>query len=126
MPTDPRTITVVDGEKMAIWAEGHRALVQPLITNIETQAISLHPLIIENLRHYNLDGATGSFARFSYGSSAKQAADHVYTALKQAADHAHAYVNFILAADLMFQREVDEPIKAVKRALNNPTGNITM
>lgn len=110
MPQMPPNIDVRDDASMKALADAYRAATIQGADFLATTAAYLHPLIVNTMQKYGLDGTN----RLGFGSDAKKSASEVTDLLKRAADHlvdSGACVGF---AYLRFMTRVWEPIQRAK------------
>jgi hypothetical protein len=106
----PPSVNVKDESSMKALADGYRAATYQGADFLATTAAYLHPLMVNTMRKYGLDGTN----RFGFGSDANKAANKVTNLLKQAAGHLVDSGQCVGFAYLSFVTDVWEPIQRAK------------
>jgi hypothetical protein len=110
MPQMPPSVDVRDDASMKVLADGFRAATIQGADFLATTAAYLHPLMVNTMRKYGLDGTN----RFGYGSDANKAANKVTNLLKRSAEHLVDAGNCAGYAYVAFMKEVWEPVQRAK------------
>jgi hypothetical protein len=115
MPVFPPSVNVKDESSMKALADGFRAATYQGSDFLCTTAAYLHPLMVNTMVKYGLDGTN----RFGFGSDANKAANKVTKLLKDAADHLTDAGRCVGYAYLAFVSDVWEPIQRAKQEQEN-------
>lgn len=115
MPEFPPNVDVRNDVTFQAFANAFRLGSNAASDMLNTTAAYLHPMIVNTLKQYGLDGTN----RFGFGSSAQKAADSVVYKLKLAAEFYVDGGQLVGAAYLDFIQNVWTPYQMAKKAMEN-------
>ena|SRR5919205_3510992 len=110
MPQMPPSVDVKDADTMKHLADSFRAATTQGADFLATTAVYLHPMMVNTMRRYGLDGTN----RLGFGSDANKAANKVTNLLKKAAEHLTDCGQCVGYAYIAFMAEVWEPVQRAK------------
>ncbi len=115
MPEFPPSIDVRSDVAFQAFANAFRLGSSAASDMLNTTAAYLHPMMVDTLKKYGLDGTN----RFGFGSSADKAAGSVIAKLRRAAQHYVDGGQLVAAAYIDFVSNVWIPYQMAKKAMEN-------